>query len=73
MEMIAMDYSKNITIDPGTRSGKACIHGTRIAVDDVLGYLSAGVTHKQILDDFPDLNESDIEACLKFAANTQRD
>jgi uncharacterized protein (DUF433 family) len=67
MEMIAMDYSKNITIDPGTRSGKACIHGTRIAVDDVLGY------HKQILDDFPDLNESDIEACLKFAANTQRD
>jgi uncharacterized protein (DUF433 family) len=39
-----MDYSKIITIDPGKRSGKACIHGLRITVYDVLGYMAAGMS-----------------------------
>ncbi len=67
-----MDYSKIITIDPGKRSGKACVRDLRITVYDVLDYLSSGMTHEQLLADFPDLTEDDIRACLAFAADTER-
>ncbi len=49
-----MDYSKIITIDPGKRSGKACIRGLRITVYDVLDYLASGMSQEEILADFPD-------------------
>jgi uncharacterized protein (DUF433 family) len=67
-----MDYSQIITIEPGKRSGKPCIRGLRITVGDVLGYLAAGMTHAKILRDFPYLNETDILACLAFAADRER-
>lgn len=67
-----MDYSQIITIEPGKRSGKACIRGLRITVYDVLDYLAGGMTTEQILDDFPDLTETDIRACLAFAADRER-
>ena len=67
-----MDYSQIITIEPGKRSGKPCIRGLRITVGDVLGYLASGMTHEEILRDFPYLNEEDIRACLAFAADRER-
>ena len=67
-----MDYSKIITIEPGKRSGKPCIRGLRITVSDVLGYLASGMTIEQILEDFPDLNREDVQACLAFAADRER-
>ena len=67
-----MDYSKIITIDPARRSGKACIRGTRITVYDVLEYLASGMTQEEILTDFPDLTETDIRACLAYAADAER-
>jgi uncharacterized protein (DUF433 family) len=63
-----MDYSKIITIEPGKRSGKPCIRGLRITVYDVLDYLAGDMTEGQILEDFPVLTETDIRACLAFAA-----
>lgn len=67
-----MDYSKIITIEPGKRSGKACVRGLRITVYDVLDYLAAGMTSEQILADFPDLTVEDIRACLAYAADAER-
>jgi uncharacterized protein (DUF433 family) len=67
-----MDYAKFITIEPGKRSGKPCIRGLRITVYDVLDYLAAGMTEEQILADFPDLTETDIRACLAYAADAER-
>lgn len=67
-----MDYSRIITIEPGKRSGKPCIRGLRITVYDVLDYLASGMTHQQILEEFPDLTEEDIRACLAFAADRER-
>ena len=64
-----MDWRKIITIEPGKRSGKPCIRGIRMTVYDVLEYLAAGMTHAEILDDFPNLTEEDIRACLAFAAD----
>lgn len=60
-----------ITIEPGKRSGKPCIRGLRITVYDVLSYLAAGMTHEQILEDFPYLTEEDIHACLSYAADRE--
>ena len=67
-----MDYSKIITIEPGKRGGKPCVRGLRITVYDVLEYLAAGMTHDEILSDFPYLTEEDIRACLAFAADRER-
>lgn len=67
-----MDYSQIITIDPCKRSGKACIRGLRITVYDVLDYLAGGMSPEEILADFPDLTETDIQACLAYAADTER-
>ncbi len=66
-----MDYSGIITIAPGKRSGKPCIRGLRITVCDVLEYLASGMSTEQILQDFPSLQESDIRACLAFAADRE--
>ena len=67
-----MDYSQIITVEPGKRSGKPCIRGLRITVSDVLDYLAGGMTQQEILSDFPDLSETDIRACLAFAADRER-
>jgi uncharacterized protein (DUF433 family) len=67
-----MDYRKIITIEPDKRSGKPCIRGTRMTVTDVLEYLAGGMTHEELLRDFPDLTEEDIRACLTFAADRER-
>ena len=67
-----MNYQDIITIESGKRGGRPCIRGMRIAVADVLGWLAAGMSHKQILDDYPDLTEEDIRACLAYAADRER-
>jgi len=68
----SMDYSDIITMEPGKRSGKPCVRGLRITVYDVLDYLASGMTHQDILRDFPYLTEQDIRACLAFAADRGR-
>ncbi len=63
--------TNRITIEAGKRSGKPCIRGLRIAVSDVLGWLAAGMTTAEILEDFPELEAEDITASLQFAANRE--
>lgn len=66
-----MDYRERVTLEPGKRGGRPCIRGLRITVYDVLELLAAGLTHQEILDDFPQLEEDDITACLAFAADRE--
>lgn len=61
-----------IGIDPEIRFGRACLIGTRISVDDVLGWLGNGMSMNDIVEDFPELNEALIRACLRYAADRQR-
>jgi uncharacterized protein (DUF433 family) len=44
----------------------------RIAVADVLGWLAAGMTHEQIVTDYPELTEDHIRACPAYAADRER-
>ncbi|MEQ1868559.1 MAG: DUF433 domain-containing protein [Vicinamibacterales bacterium] len=67
-----MGWEQRITVNPGIRSGKPCIKGTRITVYDVLEYLAGGMTEAQLLGDFPDLAPEDIRASLAFAAARER-
>jgi len=60
-----------ITIEPGKRGGKPCVRGMRITVGDVLGWLAAGMTFKEIIEDFPELTEEDIRVCLAYAADRE--
>lgn len=65
------EYYSLITIDPEVRFGKPCIVETRIAVVDILQWLASGMSHKEILEDYPLLKEQHIFAALAFAANRE--
>lgn len=67
-----MNYSEIITIEPGERGGKPCIRGLRVTVYDVLDYLASGMSHTEVLKEFPYLTEEDIRACLAYAADRER-
>jgi uncharacterized protein (DUF433 family) len=67
-----MKYSQIITIEAGKRGGKPCIRGLRITVYDVLEYLASGISHADVLREFPYLTEEDIRACLAYAVDRER-
>ncbi len=67
-----MKYGDIITIEPGKRGGRPCVRGLRITVYEVLDMLASGMSHAEILNDFPDLTEQDILACLAYAADRER-
>ena len=64
--------SNRITIEPGKRGGKPCIPSLRITVWDVLGWLGAGTTEEQILEEHPDIEKADFPAVYQFAAEAGR-
>lgn len=66
------EFASYITINPEVRFGKPCIKGTRIAVVDILHWLASGMTHEEILQDYPALSKEYIMAALAFAANRER-
>ncbi|WPV00153.1 DUF433 domain-containing protein [Mucilaginibacter sp. cycad4] len=70
--MRQIDYKQFIEVNPEIRFGKPVIMGTRITVYDVLQWLASGSTHEDILENFPQLNEDHIFACLAYAANKER-
>ena len=66
-----MNYAEYIEINPAKRFGKPCIKGTRISVYDVLSWLAEGMSVGEIIYDFPELNETQIKACLAYAADKE--
>jgi len=64
--MPQIDYKEFIEVDPEIRFGKPVIKGTRITVYDVLQWLASGMSHEEIISDFPQINEQQLLACLDF-------
>ena len=56
-----------ITIDPEKCFGKACIRGLRMPVESILGYLASGMSIEEILQEWPELEREDIQACFIYA------
>lgn len=59
---------RRITVQPDQMGGAPCVRGLRIPVATVVGLLAQGMTHRQVLDEYPDLEEEDLLAALRFAA-----
>ena len=66
-----VNYQNIITRNPNKRFGKPCVRETRISVYDVLNWLANGMSFENILEDFPELNQNDIFACLAYAADKE--
>lgn len=56
-----------ISANPKILGGKPIIRGMRIPVELVLSLLAQGASRQEILQDYPDLEEEDILACLAYA------
>lgn len=63
-----LDLLNRITQEAGQCGGRPCIRGMRIRVSDILEMLSENVSADEVLEDFPDLEPEDIQACLLLAA-----
>ncbi len=59
-----------ITFDPDLCGGRPCIRGYRIRVQDVLELLADNMTPAEIVEQLPDLELEDVQACLEFAAQS---
>jgi uncharacterized protein (DUF433 family) len=64
---------QRISIDPNICFGKPCIRGHRIWVSLILDMLSSGMSTQEILNQYPQLEEADILACIAYAAEMTRE
>lgn len=64
---------QRISLNPKVMVGKPVISGTRLTVEYVLNLLAHGQTQDQIIQEYPGLTQSDIQACLLFASRAMQD
>jgi len=64
---VKTDWRSRITVDPSTLAGKPIIKGTRIAVEFLLELLANGRTDEEMMENYPQLREEDIQAALRYA------
>ena len=64
-----MDWREHIVLDPAVCHGKATFRATRVLVSAVLGYLAAGRSEAEVLEDFPTLAPDSVRAALAYAAD----
>jgi len=63
---------KRITVNSEICHGKPCLRGLRYPVQNVLEMLASGMSHAEILEDYEDLDEEDLQASLLFAAELSK-
>jgi uncharacterized protein (DUF433 family) len=63
-----MNLMERITVNPRQCGGRPCVRNMCIRVTDVLDLLASGLTREQVLEELPDLERADIDACLRFAS-----
>ena len=66
--MNVLNHSR-ISIDPSVCHGKPVVAGTRVLVGNILGGLAGGQTPREIIEDYPNITEEDVRACLDFASS----
>lgn len=62
------DVLRRITINPKICHGKPTIRNKRYPVENMLELMASGMTSEEILADYDDLEQADLDACLMFAA-----
>mgnify|MGYP000014267379 FL=1 len=66
--MNSIELLKRIVIDPEICHGKPIVRGLRYPVQNILELLASGMSNAEILEDYEDLEQEDLYACLLFAA-----
>ena len=61
-----------IVVNPEILGGKPIIDGTRLSVEHVLGLLASGMSHAEIIEAYPELNEENIQLVLTYASRAFR-
>lgn len=59
---------ERITIEPGKMGGRPCIRGHRFTVEHLLRLVGAGWTLEQIREDFPFIEQADVQQAIGYAA-----
>ena len=55
-----------IVVNPEILAGKPIIEGTRLSVEHVLGLLNSGMSDAEIIEDYPELNEDNLQVVREF-------
>ena len=58
---------ERITARSEVFGGKPIVRDMRISVELILSLMAQGVTHDELLDDYPGLEPDDIRACAAYA------
>ena len=56
-----------ITTNPAVLTGKPVVRGMRISVEQVIKMLARGISHADIIKEYPLLEEDDIKAVILFS------
>jgi uncharacterized protein (DUF433 family) len=65
-----MTITDRIEVNPKVMMGKPVIRGTRIPVELILRKISEGANERDLIDAYPRLRREDIQAALRYAADT---
>lgn len=65
-----MTITDRIELNPKVMLGKPVIRGIRITVELILRKLSEGATDKELLEAYPKLTNADIQAAIRYVADT---
>jgi len=68
-----MNWALYIDRDPAVLGGKPRIKGTRLSVELIVGRLGEGWTIAQLREAYPQIDETQIRACLAYAAASQNE
>jgi uncharacterized protein (DUF433 family) len=60
--------SERIVIEPAVCNGRPVVRGTRITVQTILGFLGAGDSVEDVLEEYPSLTREDVLACLSYSS-----
>jgi uncharacterized protein (DUF433 family) len=59
---------QRVVSDPAICGGRPTVRGTRIRVSDILEMLSSGMGNAEIIADYPELSQPDIQAAALYAS-----
>ena len=61
------DLLDRITMNSAQCGGRPCVRGMRIRVVDVLDLFASGLSLSGIVEELPDLEAADVQACIAYA------
>ena len=68
-----MNWKEHIIVNPDVLAGKPIVKGTRLSIEFLLGLLANGWTMDKIIQNYPQLSPTDLQAVFSFAQTCLQD